>query len=145
MKIIFLDIDGVLNNIRSMKEGDWVNALDHENWDRTSLATLQKVINASGAVIIISSTWRIHQPGEVWWNEQFALAGLNAQCVGVTGRVDNGFRGAEVAEIVDILQPESYVILDDDQDFYDYQPFVWIDPEEGLTDDYVESILKLLK
>ncbi len=52
MKIIFLDIDGVLNLLR--RERDEYGQLFHEEW----VENLRKIIDATGAKIVITSTWR---------------------------------------------------------------------------------------
>lgn len=56
MKVIFLDIDGVLNSYihdreRSEKDG---------NIDRTRLVLLKELVDRTGAKIVLSSSWRNH-------------------------------------------------------------------------------------
>ena len=56
MKIIFLDIDGVLNSSaydRQRRTGDG-------NIDRTRLALVKELVDKTGAVIVLSSSWRDH-------------------------------------------------------------------------------------
>jgi len=45
MKVLFLDIDGVLNN-------------DHRHIDPSLCAKVERVLDATGAVIVLSSAWR---------------------------------------------------------------------------------------
>ena len=52
MKIIFLDIDGPLNV--AMQEHDDYGALFHPNF----VLNLQRIIDETGALIVISSSWR---------------------------------------------------------------------------------------
>ena len=144
MKIIFLDIDGVLNNYSSMAEGTWVQALDHTNWDRKSLDALQSIVDATQAWVVISSSWRKIKPSVVWWNEQFKAAGLNLNCIDITGGSSNGFRGREVAEWCDSVEPLDFVILDDDSDFYPEQPRVWVNGQFGLTQEHATRAIELL-
>ena len=52
MKVIFLDIDGVLTSIKSSKK--------NKNWDTfdpSAVALLNEVIKSTGAKIVISSSW----------------------------------------------------------------------------------------
>jgi len=53
MKVIFLDIDGVLNSDNFMKnnQGEAIN--------RNSVSILKKIIDKTGAVIVMSSGWRL--------------------------------------------------------------------------------------
>jgi len=56
MKVIFLDIDGVLNSSvydkeRSEKDG---------NIDKTRLVLIKELIDKTGAKIVLSSSWRNH-------------------------------------------------------------------------------------
>jgi hypothetical protein len=131
--VIFLDIDGVLNSLNSMKSGDWISALDHTNWERPALDALQRIVDETGADIVISSTWRKHQPDPTWWNEQFELAGLRAECIGTTGDAFNGFRGREIFHYVLANDIDKFIILDDDRDFYKGQPFLHVSMDTGLT------------
>ncbi len=60
MKIIFLDIDGVLNSFKYD-----LHRSEHDgNIDKTRLPILKRVIDATGALIVLSSSWRKH-----WENE----------------------------------------------------------------------------
>ena len=54
MKILFLDVDGVLNNLNLLEKSGWMavgeNQVDH----------LKIIIDLTGAEIVLSSTWRLH-------------------------------------------------------------------------------------
>lgn len=55
MKILFLDIDGVLNS----KRYDESRSLDSSfNIDETRLPLVKEIIDRTGALIVLSSTWR---------------------------------------------------------------------------------------
>lgn len=56
MKIIFLDIDGVLNSRRY----DRTRSSDEGNIDVTRLPLLKRIVDATGAKIVLSSSWRTH-------------------------------------------------------------------------------------
>lgn len=54
MKIIFLDVDGVLNSQRLMEQWEETGVLlDEEN-----IACLKEIVEATGAKIVLTSTWR---------------------------------------------------------------------------------------
>ena len=56
MKLLFLDIDGVLNSFRS----DLVLSNEHtvENLDPIAVELVRKVVEITGCVICLSSEWR---------------------------------------------------------------------------------------
>lgn len=56
MKIIFLDIDGVLNSVRY----DRARTATQGNIDETRLPILKKITDETGAQIVLSSSWRKH-------------------------------------------------------------------------------------
>lgn len=69
MKIIFLDIDGVLNHQKWYKTRmDLKNGTDSKEWsdsypfyefDPESIKHLNKIVDLTGAKVVVSSTWRI--------------------------------------------------------------------------------------
>lgn len=138
MKIIFLDIDGVLNSnlyssIKRMKKVSSLDCLGRplSNIDKHNLDILRLIVYKTGAKLVISSTWRkdIHVVGrdcpENEKTEKFIqlfkdLGWDDAPIIGVTPCL-SGFRGEEVATFLDELAKtetiEDYIILDDDSDF----------------------------
>ncbi len=119
MKVIFLDIDGVLNSRAYDRKRDWNNQTDI---DETRLPFLKEIVNATGAEIILSSTWREHwdkaseKCGEdgVYLNEIFAKHGLEIH--GKTPDLGTGFdRPDEIKAWLNSAKEniESFVIIDD--------------------------------
>lgn len=139
MKIIFLDIDGVLNTLLT---GDYLAdgfQFDHTNWGGQQCLALRKIIDQTNAKVVISSTWRKHIDlgfhETERWNHEFASAGIPAVCIGVTGNARNNFRGREVRDwLSEHPEVTEYVILDDESDFYPDQPRVRVNSETGLSD-----------
>ena len=56
MKIIFLDIDGVLNSV--MYDTQRLEESAENRIDMTRVKLLADIVNATGAKIVLSSTWR---------------------------------------------------------------------------------------
>ncbi len=56
MKIIFLDVDGVLNS----KRYDVARTSTQGNIDETRLPLLKELVETTGAKIVLSSSWRKH-------------------------------------------------------------------------------------
>lgn len=53
-KIIFLDVDGVLNSSETKEEYEpYIPGLDAEN-----LAVLRRIVERTGAVLVLTSTWK---------------------------------------------------------------------------------------
>lgn len=136
MKIIFLDIDGVLNSIyfnilRRTKGVDSLKCMFKplKNLDQASIDILRVFVNKTDAKIILSSTWR-KDPNLFFNNESedqridffkkcFAHFGWkDFPLIGLTPNL-SGFRGHEVAVCLDNIKEEidDYIILDDDSDF----------------------------
>jgi hypothetical protein len=113
-KLIFLDIDGVMNNLGT--------STDHRRgfaaWlDPDNVAVLNQIIAATGARVVVSSSWRLGVSfAELC--EGFAAAGCIAEIVGVTPDIDGPRRGREIEAWLAAQpeQPARYVILDDDFD-----------------------------
>lgn len=61
MKIIFLDIDGVLNSVRY----DRIRTINQGNIDETRMPMLKKLVEKTGALIVLSSSWRKHWEKDV--------------------------------------------------------------------------------
>lgn len=63
MRVIFLDIDGVLNSVRYDRE----RAPEEGNIDQSRLPLLKRLAEATGAQLVLSSSWRKH------WDREPAL------------------------------------------------------------------------
>ncbi len=124
MRVIFLDVDGVLNANRPVGE-------DHQfvlkNWVLPhTVRHVNRIAAETGAVVCVSSTWRIGRELEDL-KLDFAGVGLAAEIVGKTAsgpcswhpglECSQGHRGAEIAHwLAEHPEVESYVILDDSSD-----------------------------
>lgn len=135
--VIFLDCDGVLANARSHTwEFDETDpSLFHHPTnelaplERRCLAELQRIVEATGAAIVLSTTWRVDAGMRA-----FLVSALTpfAQVVGDTPNGSN--RGSEVAAWL-AAHPTvpSYVILDDGHE----EGF----ERAGLTDRFVQTVM----
>ena len=149
MKIIFLDFDGVLNSRRWIEEHHHLFPDDHifmhENVDEQAVARVQKIIDATGAKIVISSTWRLLNSLEKL-KKLLAAHGLSGEVIGVTPRGNRGERGDEIQTWVDENGPiESFVILDDDSDMaHLMDKLVQTTFDLGLQDEHVDAAIQML-
>lgn len=160
-KIVFLDIDGVLNSEWSASNytkqtgkngyGGWFHEEDQATKENvlfceTAFANLKKIVEATGAEIVISSTWRKFFSVEKF-KEMFALYGwIDAPIVGKTKSMSGSWRGVEVARYLESESSTNYVILDDDDQFMKDQlgVFVQTDPAAGLTIEDADKAIKIL-
>lgn len=140
MKIIFLDIDGVLNNqdhivklIELLGERQYsqlIKDLGEIPFDYRSCELLQKLINETKAKVILSSTWRIN-PKLIKGIEKYAKIKIQD----ITPRLYD-IRGKEIQQYLDNHKEiTEYVILDDDDDMLEEQMkyFVKVNNKIGLT------------
>lgn len=72
--VIFLDIDGVLNSVAY----DRIRSNDEGNIDVSRLCLLRKIICATGAHIVLTSSWRKHWHAET---EKCDSIGREINCV----------------------------------------------------------------
>ena len=136
MKIIFLDIDGVLNH-QGMTDEDWTKyGTCGGSIDPQSVKVLNDFTDETGAKIVVSSTWRLDGLDRV--RKALEEAGVMAGIIDITPRFTHpGYvRGNEIKCWLDAkTYVDSYVIFDDDSDMLFSQRFNFInvDPYVGLT------------
>lgn len=117
MKIIFLDIDGVLNVIG--QGYDEYGQLFHPHL----VENLKYIVDQTEAKIIISSSWR--SSGLKALEEMWRYRNLPGEIIGHTP-IDYSFlnnRGEEIEYMIDLYLEgmTNYVILDDDDDMLENQ------------------------
>jgi hypothetical protein len=146
MKIIFLDIDGVLCTAKSHYAfGGKGMMLD---WCPTSAALVLRLLEKTGAKLVISSTWRM-DPHHEDLNPRLMRFGLWKHLFvnpreGEDWRTDQiGPRGVEVAEwLARHLDVTHWVSLDDSMDFSADQKMNWVltDPMNGISaENYLQA------
>ena len=154
MKIIFLDIDGVLNSRAYDRKRNWNEQTDI---DETRLPLIKEIVDATNAKIVLSSTWREHwnrvpnrckEDGR-YINKTFAKYGLT-----IYDKTPNlgisAMRRDEIQKWLNDAQEivESFVIIDD----YRYgwgdlsSRFVKTDPNfrSGIEKEHVDRAIEIL-
>lgn len=136
MKIIFLDIDGVLNNMESLRFPRTRITTSKHSYSTahpTCIKALNHLTAETDARLVISSTWR--GLGLKNLRLLFQEWGIRGSVIGLTP--DLGFvdRGIEIEAWLENNQPnDAYVILDDGDDMASLKQFlVQTDYEVGLT------------
>lgn len=133
MKVLFLDIDGVLNSARTcIAHGGYPHDFGPEHmpmFDATAVALIRGLCEAADVNVVVSSAWRITHT----WQE--IGAGLNLPTIDSTPRLI-GPRGAEIQAWLDAHPSvEMWAIVDDDSDMLPEQMscFVKTSGFEGLS------------
>jgi hypothetical protein len=167
-KVIFLDIDGVLNSQKwhsseahikihkcMIRRGD-LDELSYEIFnasmiDPEALQLLNQLVEETGADIVISSTWRKGE-GERLNNIKSLLHGLGfkGNIIGATPVLNERWccRGNEIKKWIlenvkyEDMKDFKYAILDDDSDMLLEQKnsFYYIDNKIGLSTSLVSDI-----
>lgn len=143
-RIIFLDFDGVLNNYAAvfvaLAEGR-AQAID-----RACVARLNRLVEASDADVVVSSSWReLHSLEEL--RAILEAHGFRGQVIDVTPSYSGEPRGHEIEAWLAHHAPEArFVILDDNADMAELSPFlVQTSLDLGLQDEHVAAALALLR
>lgn len=142
-KLIFLDIDGVLNSRASIAMGVHLEA------EKVILIDMLRKMAGEGTEVIISSTWR-----HMWelrdLQEILRVVGFrnSSQITGITPiNMGSTCRGEQIQAVLDSRNDvEKYVIIDDDSDFLPHQlPYhVKTEVSVGFTRKEFEKALGIL-
>lgn len=163
MKIIFLDIDGVLNSsdygksesylmeTLGMSDAEIMLIAHHTHLDPQGIQILNDLVKRSGAEVVLSSTWRAkYSPEEMtkMLKDRGAEFEIKTSTPMLFGKISSRIpRGKEIAHFLKMLeeQPEAFVILDDHDDMLHLKTnLVQTKFKTGLTKDDVEKALKIL-
>ena len=148
MKILFLDIDGVINSVRSASAlGGYPYSSDTETWNRFDLVAvslIKKLCKDTDTKIVLSSSWR-HYKG---WELLNPILELDIIDKTPTLSLSGGRRGQEIKMWLD-QHPEvtKYAIVDDDNDMLKEQEpfFVRTSNLEGLSYTNYFNLVEILK
>jgi hypothetical protein len=157
MKLIFLDIDGVLNTEASAK-AEWERrgqkAGVSQDLDPECCKQLTRICQETGATIILSSVWRYSWPLPLL-TEHLRKFGADVYLADKTPRVrapegkTTCPRGLEIAAYLTLCNNkggvDSFVIIDDDSDMEFLSPFlVQTTAATGLTQKLADQIIEKL-
>lgn len=160
-KIIFLDIDGVLNceSSEAYMKHPFYEKVKYVGIDEDKLQNLKYIVDKTNAIIYLTSTWKEH-----WYktrknlqdnfgneiDKRFAAVGLKV--IDKTYESFSRFRGEGIHKVLSELHPDAWVILDDEiyPDFPDYAEEIfphliqtlWYG--DGLTADKAELAIQVL-
>lgn len=139
MKLIFLDVDGVLNNDASLAE--------NVHFVNSKCQYIKRIVHATEAKIVFSSTWRIGMSVQEANTLLWACGGPYQTIIGHTPDLIDTTRGAEIMKYMEQYKATpQYIIIDDDDDFTDEQKqyLVQTDMRFGLVEPDVQKAIRLL-
>lgn len=149
--IIFLDFDGVLNTEQHQAKLAVDRLPNKDAWgplfDPRAVANLRKIIDATDAAIVISSSWRyIHQPGSLrmmWEVRELPGEILDTTPYGAAYIS----RGEDIECWLSQHGQHDYVIIDDLDDFYPTQHdrYVETNPIVGISEADAKTAIEILK
>ncbi|HEX2568852.1 MAG TPA: HAD domain-containing protein [Polyangia bacterium] len=151
MRIIFLDLDGVLVTARLLRRITAERESLADALDSRAVALLNDLVARADARIVISSSWReLFNLDEL--TQLLGSAGLQGPILDVTpiglpaAGAKTAVRGHEIQQWLDQHPNVSaFVILDDAADLAHLEPWlIRTDIEEGLQPHHVERALALL-
>ena len=174
MKVLFLDIDGVLNSenwfayriycVKNNMVNILMNFVDTDDrnikhkltmLDDRAIANLNRIVEETDCKVVLSSSWRSSIESEnIFTQNLLKLKGFKYEFYDVTPRLwfsDFSIRrGEEIKFWLDKESEkheiESFVILDDDSDILPEQMnnFIHVDGQVGLTDRDVLTAIEIL-
>lgn len=151
MKIIFLDIDGVLNSRDFLDSKPWgensrfSEEVEHLQIDIRAVNRLNQIVEKSEAKVVISSSWRFcSSPDRM--QEMLDKQGFKGEVIGSTPILQPSIRGNEIQAWIDgQSNVENIVIIDDQTDMVHLMEFlVNTTFADGLLDEHVNESLKIL-
>lgn len=149
LRVLFLDIDGVLNTRAYVERAGWSPPLGSAGdvliIDPAAVEHLNFVVEQTGAVIVVSSSWRITYPLEVL-TAMLEERGFRGRVYGATPELPGRNRSREIAEWLRDHPVDAFAIVDDDgASGADFAPsFVLTSFEEGLTWTHADRLVRIL-
>ena len=134
MRVIFTDIDGVLNP-------HW-----RTKWSKSAIVIYNRICKEYDLKPVITSTWRLNHTIDQL-QRIFIEQGIEVTIHDYTPHIDQGDRGLEIKSWLDKNQCDNWVIIDDKTS--DIEPHInnvvkcrsWL----GLTEDEYKEIRDILK
>jgi len=150
MKIVFLDIDGVLNSRNKLIELYNKTGKPHSGtsfpFDEKCLENLKKLVEETNAKIVITSTWRMYEDNMNILLTKFKEYELDKHIIGYTPVLYIS-REEEINEYLEELEEScDFVIIDDITDMGELNDkLVITSPQTGFTEENLNRAIKILK
>lgn len=150
MKVLFLDIDGVLNSKTFFEEDKAPHSWNEtQEIDSKAVEILNTILNrVEDCYIVVSSTWRLNSNVSRLKEILFGLGENVNRIIDLTPVLACSYeRGHEISKwLSENEKVKSFVILDDDNDMGELLPFlVQTEWKIGLTSELADKAVKLLQ
>lgn len=133
-KVLFLDIDGVLNSNKSIDLAIYL--------EPGRIKLLNNIIEQTKCEVVISSTWRLEN-GPLQLEKLLTQAGYKWYILGYTPTIPDRERGTEIKVWLARHPTQKFVILDDNDDMGNLFPYlVKTTSDEGLTEAKAQEVIK---
>jgi hypothetical protein len=134
MKVIFLDIDGVLNCATTANPREFPYIVD-----KRLLARLKKLLQKTGAKVVLTSSWRLDPVG------RFAAKHWGIPVFGYCPDMPKSPRCKEILKWLRVHpRVTRYVVIDDEDDDLDELPLFQPSNKSGLTTPIVRGVERYL-
>ena len=153
MNIIFLDIDGVLNNYLWLEDVVYrLRPDDHVRQE--NIVQFNRLVDVIDYKVVITSTWRIGKSLE-FFHELFRKHGIHGEVVGMTAEHGRS-RFAQITDWMDLTFVDRYLVIDDDDVYEELRVmptmrrlaidhFIHTNKFIGLSEDDVDHAIFLAK
>lgn len=148
MKVLFLDIDGVLNSRKFFTSKEWlVNSMNPTSQiDPKAVEILNRIVFKTECVVVVSSTWRLYHSYDKIAKMLEAKGYNHSNIIGQTpdlAQYDKN-RADEISMwLACNKQVDAYAILDDEQVFVGPR-MVRTDSNIGLVESDVDNVVNAL-
>lgn len=145
-RVIFLDIDGVLNSEEYYKsrqrkwDGEFRFIYDI---DSTAIERLNNILDKTQAQIVLSSSWRFAPLNEIMDSLKYKGFKYDIKYITTKERMD---RGLQILKFVNENNVKDYIVIDDEPfEIVKYIPsnqFVNTTSDSGLLQEHVDYIIE---
>lgn len=144
MKVIFLDIDGVV--CLHKHKTNWET--DEEKFDAECCGHLKEIMQATGGKLVLSSSWRLFPESFAFVLEQFEPYGITKEdFIGITPLL--GDRPKEILQFLkNHKEINSFVAIDDEMyycDDFPYDRLILTEVYSGITEIIRDLCIERLK
>jgi hypothetical protein len=131
MKVIFLDIDGVLNTTETHNPRGFPYVVEQHLVER-----FNRLVDQTGAAVVLISTWRLDPIGLL------AARHFGVTITDCTPDTPDQPRADEITSwLRDHPEVTRFAVVDDTQDGFENLPFFQTDRTRGLTQDVADRLV----
>lgn len=150
MKVIFLDVDGVLNSGEGLKQHINKNGfngfLEYSEIEDKPLKLLKEIVDKTSAKIVLSSSWKNSKRLYEKLERRLKDCGMEICDITPSIGIENR-KGYEIKRWLDNNEVENFVILDDESDMCEYvgmDNFIHTNYKYGLTEELKDKAIEVL-